>query len=149
MLLCVSLDGEAGPYLKPTWLFLPSLTSLPSSINKCLNPPAPWSSGKVTEAEWRLFPIVKETGAQRPCATGPCSLSWDETCPRKWTLLWQNYNFSLETFPLSELTHWNRWKQSQSSPHVQNTAKSHYVVVKSSALGTCSVVCISQQPHGL
>ena len=34
---------------------------LPSLINNCLNLPC-WNSGKVTEAQWSLFPVIKEMG---------------------------------------------------------------------------------------
>ena len=68
-MLCISVDGETGPWDKAALvcLFLLDLKS-PPFMNQLLES-AHWSNGKVTEAEWRLFPIIKEMGdIERLCA---------------------------------------------------------------------------------
>ena len=59
------MDGEMGkqdldPRLLLTVCF--SLVSHPSLPYEQLLESACWNSGKVMEAEWRLFPIIKEMG---------------------------------------------------------------------------------------
>ena len=58
ILLCVSLEGEQGPCPKAALLFLKAplcIPSFPSLANV-------WTchSGKVLEAKWSLFPIIKK-----------------------------------------------------------------------------------------
>ena len=62
---------DLAPRMPLAVLFLLILYILPSLINNCLNLPL-WNSGKVMEAEWRLFPIISAMrGAERLSALEP------------------------------------------------------------------------------
>ena len=86
ILLWVSLEGEPGPFPKGavSWLLLLCL-DIPSLPSLTMFEPACWSSGKVMEAEWSLFPAKKKRGTQKDfCALEP-----------HWVLLGFNPPFSL------------------------------------------------------
>ena len=75
ILFCISLEGEPGPCPKAVLLFLDysSLVSASSPFpNLELFELAHWNSGKVMEAVWSLFPVIKKQGTQKDfCAQEP------------------------------------------------------------------------------
>ena len=74
--LGVSLEREPGPFPKAALLCLltvPPLSVHPLTylIDICLNL-SHWNSGKIMEAEWSLFPVIKKWGAEKGfCAWEP------------------------------------------------------------------------------
>ena len=58
------------------WATVHGITKSRTRPTNTFTESANWNSGKVMEAEWRLFPIIKETGdTERLCAQEPRSLS--------------------------------------------------------------------------
>ena len=68
-LLCVSFDGETGSYPKAALDCFYPIPSLPWLTTAWI---CPSELRKVMEAEWRLFPIIKDMGdTERSCAQEP------------------------------------------------------------------------------
>ena len=72
MFLCVSLEGLPGCTVA-FWVFLPSLHIF-SLLWLAIAWSALWNSGKVLEAEWCLFPVIRIRGTQKGfCAQNPAT----------------------------------------------------------------------------
>ena len=64
-------DPASSLYYHFLWLVLP-VCAFPPFPDKQLFEPALWNSGKIMEAEWSLFPVIKKWGTQKGfCAQEP------------------------------------------------------------------------------